>query len=385
MIQEPFFWVYLASATGLYWWISADFRLPFLALASLAYIAFYDLASLGFLLVMSVGLYYCLPLLARRNKAAGLCLVATIFLLTIPIITFKVAVSADDTRSGISSWAVPLGMSYYVFRLVHVAIDTYRTGRFPRSAAEFFSYAFMFTIFMAGPIQRYEPFHADREHTVSGTALGDGFMRIATGLIKQGVVYYALIDLRSDLLGETAFAALQGLSLLMFLMLTYAASYVNLSAYTDVAIGSSRLFGFRAMENFNFPIFATSIDEFWRRWHISLSSWCQAYVYAPVLGTFRNPYIAIIASFQVMGLWHTITLNRVAWGLFQAAGVIAVVAFRRWGRHRQKQGTQSGMRKALGWLFTQLFITLSFIFVANENSNDVLSSLQALARLFVWT
>lgn len=384
MIQEPFFWLYLASAVAVYWLLTASLRLSFLALASVVYIGCYDLVSLGFLNAMSVGLYLSLPLLARRDKIGRTCLFAAVFLLTVPIIVFKLTSSIADQPSEASSWIVPLGMSYYVFRLVHVAIDTYRTARLPKSAEDFFSYAFMFTIFTAGPIQRYEPFQADREHKVSGGALAEGSLRIAVGLIKQGVVYYALIDLRSRICGESSFDVLDGHILLLVLVVTYLGSYVNLSAYTDIAVGASRLFGFRVMENFNFPVFATSIDEFWRRWHISLSSWCQAYVYAPVLGTFRNPYIAIIASFQVMGLWHAITLNRVAWGLFQAAGLIAVIELRRRSGWRQKQGGMSGLRVATGWVFTQLFITLSFIFVLNESSNDVLLSLRALARLFVW-
>src|SRR5262249_9502951 len=100
-----------------------------------------------------------------------------------------------------------------------------------------------------------------------------------------------------------------------FCGITYLIFYLEFSAYCDIAIGSSRLFGLVIMENFDFPIIANNASNFWRRWHMSLWSWCQHYVYVPMIAATRSPYLAIYAVFLVMGLWHSATAERVGWGL----------------------------------------------------------------------
>lgn len=381
MIQEPFFWAFLGLSVALFWTFPLQYRLHLLSLVSIVFIGCYDFISLACLIVTSVLLFFALPTIARRNRLARGYLLGGILLLITPLVALKLGRSVPELQNSPASWAVPLGMSYYVFRLIHLMVDTYRTGRYPKSAADYHSYVFMFTIFIAGPIQRYEPFHEERELEFHSGLLAEGFMRIVTGLIKQGVFYYALFRWRDTFSQDTPLPSLDIASQWLYLLIAYIASYINLSAYTDIAIGASRLFGFRIMENFSFPILATSIDDFWRRWHISLSSWCQAYVYAPVLGALRNPYIAVIASFQVMGLWHTMTMNRVAWGLFHAAGFIAVISIRRWTGRKRDKATVNLFAAAAGWIITQAFITLSFVFVVNENSNDVLSSMEIILRM----
>jgi alginate O-acetyltransferase complex protein AlgI len=389
MPQEVFFWAFLAGAVALYWIAPLRIRSVLLGLISLVFMAAYDWLSTCFILLMSSVLFLALPAIAARDRRAVGALLAMLVLLAGPLIFFKFTSTLDAPLAGIPAWVVPLGMSYYVFRLIQVAVDAYRTGRHPASAADFFSYAFLFTIFAAGPIQRYEPFLEGRTKHFDVTLLMEGVMRIAVGLIKQGFFYYALLGLREDAFGwqtpREMMAGIGGLGtgeLWLLLVFTYLGAYLNLSAYTDIAIGASRLFGFRITENFAYPVAATSLDDFWRRWHITLSSWCQTYVYSLVLGAARNPYIAIIASFQVMGLWHMLTLNRFGWGLFQATGLIILFAIRRSARKRNRKRTEpTAARIALGWLFTQAFVTASFVFVINEKTNDLWASLHLLLRL----
>jgi alginate O-acetyltransferase complex protein AlgI len=280
-------------------------------------------------------------------------------------------------------------MSYYVFRLISVAIDSYRTSEAPTSARNFFSYVFLFTIFVAGPIERYGAFAEQKVSQFESAYLTEGAMRLAAGLVKLTLLIDAIVYVRDGALrwetGVNVAAQLPSLGcgeLWLALLAAYLTGYLNLSSYTDIAIGSSRLFGFRIMENFSYPIVARSLDDFWRRWHISLTSWCQTYVYSVVLGALRNPYIAVVAAFQVMGLWHVITPNRVAWGLFQAGGIIALFVARRvLGRRRQKTGYAAFLAALSGWFATQAFVVASFVFVVNEQSNDVMSSLRLIPRL----
>src|SRR5205085_6601538 len=119
-----------------------------------------------------------------------------------------------------------------------------------------------------------------------------------------------------------------------FFALSFAFLYLEFSAYTDFAIGSARLFGLSILENFNFPWLATSLADFWRRWHMSLTNWCRSYVYMPMLGATRNPYTASYASFAAMGLWHGSSWHWLAWGLTHASG-LAVYA--RWTQIRQRR------------------------------------------------
>ena len=106
-----------------------------------------------------------------------------------------------------------------------------------------------------------------------------------------------------------------------FLALTYLYAYLDFSAYTDIAIGASRLFGIKIMENFNFPILAINISDFWKRWHMTLAGWCQTYIYMPVMARTRTPYAAVFATFTMMGLWHGATAGWLLWGLYHATGV----------------------------------------------------------------
>ncbi len=172
-----------------------------------------------------------------------------------------------------------------------------------------------------------------------------------------------------------------------YLTLYYLTLYLNFSAYTDIAIGTSRFFGFRIMENFNFPILATSIDEFWRRWHMTLTNWCREYVYQPVLGLWRRPMIASYATFVVIGLWHEFSLSRILWGVLHGSALIGYFSWkRRFGRRTRKPANQPksiGARAADigGWLATQLFVIVSMCALVVDG-NNLLDVGKLFLRLF---
>jgi alginate O-acetyltransferase complex protein AlgI len=283
---------------------------------------------------------------------------------------------------------VPLGMSYYTFRLLHVAIDAYRRKSFEYLFQDYVCYVFLFTIIVAGPIQRFDEFLRNTSIAFTKDHLLHGGTRVVFGLIKQTVVIDSVFWIRDEILSRPLgalsldlLAQMKWQDLWVVLIAAYVSSYLNLSAYTDIAIGSSRLFGFTISENFNWPIAATSITDFWRRWHMTLTGWCQNYVYFPVLGLSRNPYAAIIASFLAIGLWHVMTFNRVAWGCFHAAGVIGVSLLRRTYRKSAARYQQSFIVIGFSWLLTQAFVSASWIFVIAERSNDLKGSLSILLRL----
>ena len=125
----------------------------------------------------------------------------------------------------------------------------------------------------------------------------------------------------------------------------------------------SRLFGIRILENFNFPILAANISEFWKRWHMTLAGWCQIYVYMPVLARARSPYAAVYATFTAMGLWHGATAGWLMWGLYHATCVALYMA---WARHARRYGwwrtATRGRARYLGIPFTFLAVSASYAF-----------------------
>jgi alginate O-acetyltransferase complex protein AlgI len=390
MLHSSVYWIALAVSVVAFWVIPARFRLFFLATVGPIVIAYFDVVSVCFLLVMAVGTFVALPYIARPSPFNGWLTVFVIAALVGPLIAFKsgtlsalLSVQPDVPASDV---IVPLGMSYYAFRLVHVVVEAYRAQQAPFSARDYFSYIFLFTIVPAGPIQRLDLFLAGKAEAFDWDHILHGLFRICVGLIKQVLLLDYILQFRSSLAGtpilSTQVLAEASYGTLWVLLATaYVGSLLNLSAYTDLAIGASRLFGFKISENFNYPLMALSIPDYWRRWHITLSNWCQTYVYSPVLGWSRNPYIGLIVSFQVMGLWHAFSVNRMLWGLFHASGVAVASLFRKFCRQRKIAWVDTPYAIIPSWILTQAFVCASMIFVVAERDADYMAALRVLLRL----
>lgn len=397
MIQDLFFWMALASSVAIFWLLPLFLRNGFLALFSFTMLCYYDVKSGLALLLLSVFQFYIISYMAKRSIYSPLFLITNIVTILTPLIYFKFyLVSQIDMTVSLTSAGdllVPLGMSYYSFRMIHVAVEAYRQKEFEYTAKDYFCYIFLFTIIVAGPIQRLDNFVAEANHTFEYDNILHGLVRIFYGLIKQTAIIDLVNNGRQSLLPGSSYDLASAITLSSYelwalVFFAYLVSYLNLSAYTDFAIGSSRLFGFKIMENFNLPILATNLADFWRRWHMTLSGWCQAYVYLPMLGYSRSPYIALIVSFQVMGLWHVFSVNRIMWGIFHAFGVIVAV---QWTRYARRTGIQTGSKIWMlipFWILTQAFVSASWVFVLGENQNNIGVSFHLLLKLItfgVWT
>lgn len=393
MINDPLFWIVLAVSVAVYWLLPLVPRRLFLAVVGLGLLLFFDPLSAVLLVAMAGLVYASMPLLIAGTRTSGAIAIALILALIVPLVVFKSGVLLDilkgDRALSAGDVIVPLGMSYYVFRLTHVVIDTYRTQTAGFTPSQYLAYVFLFTIMPAGPIQRVQPFIEGEAQAFHSDHILHGLFRIGIGLVKQIVVLDYLLSARVALTkvpGTVTLHALETVSypkLWVLIVVGYLGSLLNLSAYTDIAIGASRLFGFKISENFNYPFIATSLTDFWRRWHITLSGWCQSYVYTPVLGWSRNPYLALLLSFQVMGLWHVLSFNRMSWGLFHAAGVAAVAIQQRYARRLKIKWSDTIPGLALSWLLTQAFVSASWIFVIAETEASVSRSWLVLSRLFL--
>lgn len=228
--------------------------------------------------------------------------------------------------------APPLGISFFVFEFVHYLFEVRRGGEPIRSPLRFALFSIFFPSLVAGPIKRYQQFLSSIDEgcrRFSADNLAAGFRRIGIGYLKKVVIADNLtffIDQQQphfDALGfggRWLFVALVALRILM-----------DFSGYSDIAIGFARLLGVQLPENFNWPYLAHNLQDFWQRWHISLSSWIRDYIYIPLggsrHGTPRRLLNGLIA-FGLCGLWHGAAWNFVAWGIYHGVGLGICATYR---------------------------------------------------------
>lgn len=152
---------------------------------------------------------------------------------------------------------------------------------------------------------------------------------------------------------------------LIFVGVMFIKAYLDLSAYSDIAIGLSALFGFRIRENFDRPFLKRNLAEFWRGWHVSLSGWCRNNIYFPVFGLTRRPIVAIYACMLAMGLWHQLSLNWATWGLYHATGLSLLVYWERYKKRHPslRRFLQSPILQPVGYVVTFWYVAFGYSFV----------------------
>lgn len=214
-------------------------------------------------------------------------------------------------------YSLPIGISFYTFQTISYVIDVYRGEvSAQRSPFKLLLYVSLFHQLVAGPIVRYKDIAEQIENrNILPSGFSEGINRFVIGLAKKVIL--------ANTAGEIANLFLQGnlaevsvcgawFGTLMFALQIY----FDFSGYSDMAIGLGKMFGFNYKENFNYPYIATSATEFWRRWHISLSSFFRDYVYIPLGGNRRLPFRNLLIVWFLTGLWHGASWNFILWGLY---------------------------------------------------------------------
>lgn len=212
---------------------------------------------------------------------------------------------------------LPIGISFYTFQILTYAIDLYRGNtKVQRSPANFLLYVSLFPQLIAGPIVRYEDVAEQIDHrTLTWSGFSYGLSRFMIGLGKKVLI----ANYAGQLVANTLEAGLSSISVLEAWIGILAFSlqiYFDFSGYSDMAIGLGHIFGFKFKENFDYPYISTSITEFWRRWHISLSSFFRDYVYIPLGGNRHHQIRNMLIVWALTGLWHGASWNFVIWGLY---------------------------------------------------------------------
>ena len=270
---------------------------------------------------------------------------------------------------------LPIGISFYVFQLISYIIDVYKEDtKVQKNILKLATYISLFPQLIAGPIVRYKDIEKqleDRSHTFSKFSLG--VRRFIIGLGKKVLI--------SNVLGElcSKFLISYDNSVLFYWLYAIANMlqiYFDFSGYSDMAIGLGKMFGFEIFENFNYPYIASSIREFWKRWHISLSLWFRDYIYIPLGGNrvetlkwIRNILIVWILT----GLWHGAAWNFIIWGLY--FGILLIIEKVFLEKYFKK------IPKIFSRIYTLITVMISFIIFSGENINVIMQNIGGLVGI----
>ncbi len=253
---------------------------------------------------------------------------------------------------------LPVGISFYTFQSMSYIVDVYRRQMKPtRNLVNFLAYVSFFPQLVAGPIERGHHLLPQFETTlrITRAMLAEGLWLALWGMFKKVVLADNLAPL-VEMVYENPAAT--GPMVVLATVAFGFQIYCDFSGYSDIARGTAKVLGFDIMVNFNLPYSATSLREFWRRWHISLSTWLRDYLYVGLggnrLGRART-YFNLLATMLLGGLWHGAAWNFVLWGLWHGAGL----ALNRWWE--ETRGPQRRYSAALGWLLTMLCVLYGWL------------------------
>lgn len=221
------------------------------------------------------------------------------------------------TSIGAPGLVLPIGISFYTFQIISYIVDVYRGEVWAqRSYFKFLLYVTMYHQLVAGPIVRYQWIEEEIDHrTVNLEEIWGGFCRFCVGLAKKVLVANVAGELASGFL-DGDLSRLSAMGAFLGMLLFTIQIYYDFSAYSDMAIGMGRIFGFHYNENFNYPYIASSVTDFWRRWHISLSTFFRDYLYIPLGGRYHHQFRNIVVVWLLTGLWHGASWNFVLWGAY---------------------------------------------------------------------
>lgn len=261
---------------------------------------------------------------------------------------------------------MPIGISFFTFQIIAYIADVYKGVHKPsKSLIDFTMYVSLFPQLIAGPIVRYADVEKEiSKRETSFNKFSQGIKRFVIGLSKKVLLANVLGEFAGLLVEETILSS--WLKPILFTLQIY----FDFSGYSDMAIGLGLMLGFHFLENFNYPLIAKSITDFWRRWHISLSSWFRDYVYIPLGGNrvskikwIRNLFIVWFLT----GFWHGANWNFIIWGLY--FGTLLVIEKLILGKLLEKT-------KIIKYIYTSIIIIISFLIFSVESVPEILTSLK---------
>lgn len=379
-----FLWLFLPAVFILYYAIDKRFRNILLLIASFI---FYAWGGVGYTLIMlsSIIINYIFALLIEKshnnskNNSKKIYLVLCIIVNLLILGYFKYAnflisiinslINSDNKIIELKNIILPIGISFYTFQAISYVIDVYRGIN--KAQKNIFNLALFISFFpqlTAGPIIKYHDIEnqiINRNESLENISYG--IKRFIYGLSKK-VILANMFALSCDEILKQPSNEL-GTALVWTAAALYTLQiYYDFSGYSDMAIGLGKMFGFTFLENFNYPYMSKSIQEFWRRWHISLSTWFKEYLYIPLGGNRKGKlltYINLLIVFFATGLWHGASYNFILWGLFHGFFLIIERIFL--GKLLEKNKL-----KFINRIYTILVFILGWVLFRANNLNHAL-------------
>lgn len=394
--------VFLVVVFALYWAMgprNLGAQNLLLILASYFFYGWWDWRFL-FLIVVSSGVDFAVGVgfLAAPGRRARKALLAASLLVNLGALGFfkYFGFFADSFQRALGAMGLhvdpftlkvilPVGISFYTFQTLSYSIDVYRGRVKPiRDPVAFFAFVSFFPQLVAGPIERAERLLPQflKRRTFDPVAASDGLRQMLWGFVKKVVVADNLA-LAVDAI-FSGYASAGGGLLLVGTFLFAIQIYCDFSGYSDIAIGIARLFGISLSRNFAFPYFARDIQEFWRRWHISLSTWFRDYVFIPMGGSRcsrSRRAVNIMVTFVVSGLWHGANWTFVAWGFLHGLYYLATSRFRNesaGGKGPKRKGDIPQLGDGVRIVSTFSLTLVAWIFFRSESFSQAFAILGAI-------
>jgi alginate O-acetyltransferase complex protein AlgI len=398
------FAIFFPIVALLYFWLPQRLRTTHLLLASCVfYMAF--IPAYIVILALTIVVDYFAGLWIERSTGAARkrLLIVSIVVTSLILAVFKYFYFlADNTigLAGLFGWQLtgptidiilPVGLSFHTFQSLAYVIEVYRGNqKAERDFITYSTYVMFFPQLVAGPIERPQNLlHQFREeHRFEYERVVSGLKRMAWGFFKKLVIADRLALYVNDV--YAAPSQFTGLQLTIATVFFAYQIYCDFSGYSDIAIGSARVLGFRLMENFDRPYASRSIAEFWSRWHISLSSWFRDYVYIPLGGSrVSRPrhYFNLLLTFSISGLWHGAAWTYVFWGTLNGVYLVFGQMKARWlarwsssdGSHGPLLYGAAVIRHFVAVIGTFVLVCIGWIFFRAKTMADALYILTHLA------
>jgi D-alanyl-lipoteichoic acid acyltransferase DltB (MBOAT superfamily) len=394
-ITSPYFILFSLVAVAVYYILNHKYRVPFLALLSLAFIGNMNYLLLPYVILYATMNYYFGRILPGSNRKILLYRLGLILNLT-QLIVLKYATFTFDPFfelvginlliSKISHIIVPIGISYFTLQGIGYLINIKMGWEKPeKNYADFLLYIVFFPKFLSGPIERSNHFlpQLKENKTFDEKQVAEGLKIILIGFFKKLAIANQLAPYVFDAFANVESTGPFGLWILFFLVPLYL--YFDFSGYTDIAIGIAKAFGIDLLPNFNRPFFAENVTNFWKRFHISLASWFGDYIFRQTVfkrrkwGVYASTY-AVFITWTLFGIWHGAGWNFMVLGFIQALA-INYEFFTRKFRYKLFSRFPKFVNVFVGRIITYVFYCISLIFFFSNDLKSVFAYFSRMAEI----
>ncbi len=342
----------------------------FLLIASIIFYLYLD-AKYFLLLLFEIIVSYLIAKLLEKKKSKAY-LISGIAVVVFILAFFKYSGFIIRKTSLSLNILMPIGISYYSFKIISYLIDTYKnTIDYKVSFLDYFIYVSFFPEILSGPISRPKEIieQLNKTNTITKEKIVRGIELILDGLFKKYVIANRIANYTSLVFG--AYGSYPSFALWLSMFLFSIQLYCDFDGYSKIAIGVSKIIGFDINDNFKTPYFSYNIKQFWKRWHISLSSWLKDYIYIPLGGNkcskLRNK-INVLITFVISGIWHGNTINYLIWGIYH--GIANILSF------KKPKNKLDNFFKTLG---TFIIVSFGWVIFSIQDLNSIVSY---IAKMF---